>query len=229
MQAFAQTPNINATCQLPPPSCHFILNFGRILVPKPVFCPLRPSSARSMEPSLSCGWRCWSREVRVCLSIELLISSVPPNIGVRSRDAAFLSVGGTMLRVPGTRFCPWEGGGSGGGGRSVPQRKYHTMTPGIPHALSFSTNILSLTNETPSSQNNNRCFGNLVHELLKTCLPSLTHHLHPDLCGGVLRPGFGVCVWVWWPSGGPGYVCRLCCHLLRMDCWAGACGTSLYL
>lgn len=108
--------------------------FGRILVPIPVFCPLRPSSARSMEPSLSCGWRCWSREVRVCLSIELLISSIPPNIGVRSRDAAFLSVGGTMLRAPGTRFCPWEGGGSGGGGRSVPQRKHHTMTPGLPHS-----------------------------------------------------------------------------------------------
>lgn len=100
---------------------------------------------------------------------------------------------------------------------------------GIPHALSLSTNILSLTNVTSSSQNNNRCFGKLVHELLKVCLPSLTHHLHLDLSGGALRPGFGVCAWVWWPSGGPGYVCQLCCHLLRMDCWAGPCGTSLYL
>lgn len=53
--------------------------------------------------------------------------------------------------------------------------------------------------------------------------------LHQHLSGGVLCPGFGVCVWAWWPSGGPSCVCRLCCHLLRMDCWAGACGTSLYL
>lgn len=76
------------------------------MAPKPVFCPLRPSSARSMEPSLSCVWRCWSREVRVCLSTQLFISSSPPNMGVRSRDAAFLSVEGAMLRVPGIRFCP---------------------------------------------------------------------------------------------------------------------------
>lgn len=206
-----------------------MLNWGRTFAATPGFCPLRLSSPRSMEHSLSCGWRCWSREGRVCLSMELFISSGPPNIGVRSRDAAFLSVGGTMLRVPGIRFCPWQGGGSGGGGRSVPQQKHRTVKPWIPHALSVTTNISLLTNVTFSSQNNNRCFTKTLHELLKTCLPLATHHLHPDLSCGVLCPGFGVCVWVWWPSGGPGCVCRLCCHLLRRGCWAGPGGTSLYL
>lgn len=182
-----------------------------------------------MEPSRSCGWRCWSREVRVCLSMELFISSSPPSIGVRSRDAAFFSVGGTMLRAPGIRFCPWKGGGSGGGGRSVPRKKHRTMKPWIPRALSVTTNILFLTNVPSYSQNNNRCFAKRLHELLKACLLLATHHLHPDLSGGVLCPGFGVCVWVWWPSGGPGCVCRLCCHLLRRGCSAGAGGTSLYL
>lgn len=91
----------------------------------PVLCPLRPSSARSMEPSLSWAWRCCSREVRVCLSMELFMSSGPgrgPDIGGRSREEAFLSAGGTMLlplRAPWIRLCPWQGGGSGGGGRSA--------------------------------------------------------------------------------------------------------------
>lgn len=61
------------------------------------------------------------------------------------------------------------------------------------------------------------------------CSQSLAHRLHQHLSGGVLCPGFGVCAWAWWPSGGPSCVCRLCFHLLRMDCWAGACGTSLCL
>lgn len=92
---------------------------------EPVLCPLRPSSARSTDPSLSWVWRWCSREVRACLSAELFISSSPdgaPETGVRSRDEAFRSVGGTMLlmlRAPGIRLCPWQGGGSGGGGRSA--------------------------------------------------------------------------------------------------------------
>lgn len=68
-----------------------------------------------------------------------------------------------------------------------------------------------------------------MSQLFKMCFQSLPHRLHQHLSGGVLCPGFGVCVWAWWPSGGPSCVCRLCCHLLRMDCWAEACGTSLYL
>lgn len=101
--------------------------------PSPVLCPLRPSSARSMEPSLSWAWRWCSKVVRACLSMELFISSGPdrtPDIGGRSRDDAFLSVGGTMLltlRAPWIRPCPWQGGGSGGGGRSVPKGKNHRM------------------------------------------------------------------------------------------------------
>lgn len=57
--------------------------------------------------------------------MEPFISSGPdraPESGVRSRDDAFLSAGGTMLlmlRAPWIRLCPWQGGGSGGGGRSV--------------------------------------------------------------------------------------------------------------
>lgn len=71
--------------------------------------------------------------------------------------------------------------------------------------------------------------ANFVQKLFKMSCQSLAYRLHQHLSGGVLCPGFGVCVWAWWPSGGPSCVCRLCCHLLRMDCWAGAGGTSLYL
>lgn len=45
-----------------------------------------------------------------------------PDMGVRSRDVAFRSGGGTMLfmlRGPCVRLWPWQGGGSGGGGRSA--------------------------------------------------------------------------------------------------------------
>ncbi len=70
---------------------------------------------------------------------------------------------------------------------------------------------------------------NFPHRLFKMCFQLLPHRLHQHLSGGVLCPGCGVCVWVWLPSGGPSCVCRLCCHLLRMDCWVEACGTSLYL
>lgn len=92
----------------------------------PDLCPLRPSSGRSMEPSLSWAWRWCSSAGRICLSMELFRSSGPhkgPDKGVRSREEAFLSVGGTMLftlRAPWMRPCPWLGGGSGGGGRSAP-------------------------------------------------------------------------------------------------------------
>lgn len=53
-----------------------------------------------------------------------------PDIGGRSKEEAFLSVGGAMLfilRPPWIRPCPWQGGGSGGGGRSVP-RENHTKS-----------------------------------------------------------------------------------------------------
>ena len=63
--------------------------------------------------------------------MELFMSSGPdrgPDNGGRSREEAFRSVGGAtlvMLRAPWIRLCPWEGGGSGGGGRSVSMQ--HTV------------------------------------------------------------------------------------------------------
>lgn len=62
---------------------------------------------------------------RAGLSTEPFMSSEPdraPDMGVRSRDVAFRSGGGTMLfmlRGPCVRLWPWQGGGSGGGGRSA--------------------------------------------------------------------------------------------------------------
>lgn len=71
--------------------------------------------------------------------------------------------------------------------------------------------------------------GNFLQNSLKYIFVVSSHHLHQHLSGGVLCPDFLVCVWAWWPSGGPSCVCRLCCHLLKMDCWAVAYGTSPYL
>ncbi len=99
---------------------HVIRTQGKssIVLPEtgPFLCPLLLSSPLSMDPSLS--WACWwrSSEVRACRSKELLISS-RPIMGCLSKEEALRSEGLGMFLAPWTRAV-WQGGGSGGGGRS---------------------------------------------------------------------------------------------------------------